>query len=295
MCASLQTDGPARFVAALCRDDEPYELGVAISLGEGPGSVLLSYNPRKRGTSARQRMILLLRAIGLPTSAIETAFAWVPDERCSTVLGVEWEVPTADCPVGTPSATIYLEEGARFFSPADIGRRTRALARLAGVAATDERYRPGPLYIWALDVAATGVSAFKVYRYAEAHEAAGVRAALQRFTSAAICPLAEALVFDPMATSGFIVQQRYSPARAPACKVYRCFPYTKKGADLSSPRQSIARAVGRFGAPDFVDAFAPLLPTSLGLRWEAGQEQPSGGTAYWCLAGGRGCPGSAEW
>ncbi len=279
----LDTDAPAAFARAMCRTTEPYELGLAISFG-GVDRALLSYNPRTRGTGARTRMLSELARHGIDPEPATRAFALVPDARCSTVLGIEWQGPGPNGAPTEPSATLYLEEVARFFEPREAARRMRAFARLAGVELVGEVGRPGPLYIWALDLTPRGITAFKVYRLAEGGEATGVRTATLTHTGGTLDPAAERLLFGGTPAAAFIVQKRYAPGRSAPLKVYKCHPYQQDGVDLTAARIEVQAAVEHHGSSLNHPAFTSLPPTSLGLRFAPGSERASGGTAYWCLA-----------
>ncbi len=284
VCAAVDSEAPARFAAQIADRGEPYELGVALALGEG--GALISYNPRQRGGGARARMLAALDGAGLPTDAARAAFALVPDERCSTVLGLEWR------PGVSVSATLYLEEITRFFPNREAARVMRGLARLAGAELSGEVGRPGPLYIWALDLGAQGAGAFKVYRYAEGAQMPGVRASLAAHVGGAPSGFADALLFGGAPASGYIAQRRYRGGAPSPLKIYKCYPYQQPGADLEGGRQEIRRAVEGLvrdpGSRRLAEALDGLPPTSLGLRFVPGSGEPSGGTAYWCAVLNRG-------
>lgn len=280
--------GPALALAAegLVDPAEPYELGLALSVGEGVG-LLVSYNPRTRGTGARRRMLQVLAQAGLPVDAARAALSWVPDERCSTVLGLEWHPGAAQ-----PRATLYLEEITRFYDPAAIERTTARLAALAGVPAATLGDDPGEPYIWALDLDRTGVQAFKTYRLASDRDAV-----LRRVAQVAGGPLVEPwgpALAGGVSPSGFILQRRHRPGQRPALKVYKTWPYLDGGggADAATevasllgpldPAGWLTRLVGALGP-------GPKPPlTSLGLRLGSGSPVPLAATAYWCLARGPG-------
>ena len=278
----LDTDAPAAFARAMCRDAEPWELGLALSLGSADGA-LLSYNPRTRGSGARGRMLSELARHGIDPEPARQAFALVPDARSSTVLGIEWRAPVPGSPVAGPSATLYLEEISRFFEPREAARRMRAFARLARVDLAGEVGRPGPLYIWALDLTPAGITAFKVYRLAAGDQRAGVRAATLDHTDAPLDPAADRLLFGGAPASAFIVQKRYAPDRPAPLKVYKCHPYQQPSADLTAAKTEVWDAVQHHGSSLALPALAALPPTSVGLRFAPGSGQTTGGTAYWCL------------
>lgn len=286
LCERLDTDAPLAFARAICAAVEPYELGLAISIGRrnGHDGALLSYNPRVRGSGARQRMLAELARHGIDPAPARLAFELVPDARASTVLGIEWRAPVPGRPPVPPSATLYLEEVSRFFSPREAARRMRAFARLAGVELAGEVGRPGPLYIWAIDLNATGVTAFKVYRLAEGTQSSGVRAATRVHTNGPLAPSVDQLLFAGSPASAFIVQKRHAPGRPAPLKVYKCHPYQRPGIDLTAARHEVWQAVQRHGSTLEHSAFAELPPTSLGLRFAPGSPAVTGGTAYWCLA-----------
>jgi hypothetical protein len=281
----LGTDAPRTVAEALCDPAEPHELGLAVSLGDGPGGALLSYNPRVRGGAARGRMLRVLAGCGIDPTPAEQAFALVPDARSSTVLGVEWRPRVGGPPA--VSATLYLEEVSRFFSPPEAARRMRALARLVGVDVRAEARQPGPLYIWALDLSAQGPTALKVYRLARADQGVGVRAAALRHAGGALDAASEALLFGGVPASAWIVQRRHArgAAGAPApLKIYKCYPYQEPGVDLTPARAEVRAAAAALGAPLADERVLGLDPTSVGLRFAAGAGAPVGGTAYGCLA-----------
>jgi len=278
----LDTDAPAAFARAMCHEAEPWELGLAISLGGADGA-LLSYNPRTRGTGARSRMLSALVRHGIDPEPARQAFALVPDARASTVLGMEWRAPVAGSPPAAPSATLYLEEVSRFFEPREAARRMRAFARLAGVDLASEVGRPGPLYIWALDLSPAGITAFKVYRLADGNQAAGVRAATLAHTGGTLDPGADRLLFGGEPASAFIVQKRHTPDHPAPLKVYKCHPYQQPGVDLRAAKAEVWNAVQHHGSGLADAALAVLPPTSVGLRFASGSGNATGGTAYWCL------------
>ena len=166
----------------------------------------------------------------------------------------------------------------------EAARRMRAFARLAGVEIGGEVGRPGPLYIWALDLTPRGITAFKVYRLAEGGEATGVRTATLTHTGGALDPAADRLLFEGTQAAAFIVQKRYAPGRSAPLKVYKCYPYQQDGVDLTAARIDVQAAVAHHGSSLNHPTFTSLPPTSLGLRFAPGSERVSGGTAYWCLA-----------
>ncbi|HCH65712.1 MAG TPA: hypothetical protein DFR83_23110 [Deltaproteobacteria bacterium] len=282
----LDTDAPLAFARTICSDAEPYELGLAISIGTSTStdSALLSYNPRTRGSGARRRMLTALARHGIDPTPAELAFELVPDVRASTVLGIEWRTPTQDGPAAKPSATLYLEEVSRFFAPREAAKRMRAFARLAGVDLTEEIGRPGPLYIWALDLTSAGIRAFKVYRLADGTQAPAVRSTTRTHAGGALSPGADQLLFGGAPASAFIVQKRYAPGRPAPLKVYKCHPYQDRGTDLTTAKTEVWSAVQHYGSALAHPTFADLPPTSLGLRFAPGSATPRGGTAYWCLA-----------
>jgi len=272
-------DAPRRFFEAVRSPTEPYELGVALTLdGE---AALVSYNPRVRGGQARGRMLAALDAAGLGAGAARAAFELAPDARCSTVLGLEWRArETGEISKDTATATLYLEEIARFFQPKEAARRMRALAALAGTDVSAEAGRAGPLYIWALDLTPSGASAFKVYRTAGAEHAAGVRGALRAHVGGE--SPSEGALFGGAPTSGYIVQKRYRGAEPAPLKIYKCYPYLT-GAALDAGQAEVAAALSARGRA-LMSAMGVSRPTSLGLRFRPGVIAPAGGTAYWCLA-----------
>ena len=285
LCSHLGTDAPVAFARAICDAAEPYELGLAISVGAvSGGGALLSYNPRVRDSTARRRMLSELARHGIDPAPARLAFELVPDARSSTVLGIEWRVPPPGQRPAPPSATLYLEEVDRFFSPREAAVRMRAFSRLAGVDIAGEVGRAGPLYIWALDLSAEGVTAFKVYRLARGDQAGGVRAATLRHTGGALDPAADHLLFGGEAASAYIVQKRYSAAGPAPLKIYKCHPYQDAGVDLSAAKAEVWRAVQHHGSALADPSLSDLRPTSFGLRLSPGDETPRGGTAYWCLA-----------
>lgn len=278
-------------VEALVDPAEPYELGLALSVSQAnpSGSVLVSYNPRARGTDARLRCLRALARLGLPLDAARAAMAWVPDTRCSTVLGLEGAGDPA-----APRATLYLEEVDRFHLPQDAARTTARLAALAGVPSATLGQDPGQPYIWALDLGPGGVEAFKVYRLASPQQAAAVDAALAAEVGVQLsAPWGPALAAGAPA-AGFILQRRHRAGQPVPLKVYKTYAY-----DDGSQDPAIAAEVDGLLAPldplhlrpRMAAALAPDGPgpaTSVGLRLAPGSDRPAEVTAYWCLARGPG-------
>jgi len=262
--------GPRTFYEAVASEDEPHELGVALTLDGA--AALVSYNPRVRGGPARERMLAALDAAGMDVDAARAAFKLAPDALSSTVLGLEWG------PRGV-EATLYLEEIARFFKPREAARRMRALAALAGADISSEAGRPGPLYIWALDLTPSGADAFKVYRTAGPEHTAAVMRALKAHVGGR--SPAEAALFWGAQTSGYIVQKRYRGVEPAPLKIYKCYPYLT-GAALEEGQAEVLRALNPRGR-EIAAAIGSQRPTSLGLRFAPGSPAINGGTAYWCL------------
>lgn len=281
--------GPAmaRMADLLVDPAEPYELGLALSVWDSGSGILLSYNPRTRGTGARGRMQRALAQVGLPLDGLRSAMTWVPDDRCSTVLGLEWHAGSS-----SPVATLYLEEVSRFHTPAALARTTARLAGLAGLGMMRRDSDPGDPYIWALDLDRRGVRALKTYRLCQ--DQAAVLAAARAATGIDLDPpWGQALAGGPPA-SGFILQRRHrASARAPL-KIYKTYPY-QEGGGLGRAARETAELV----APLDHSGVLPLLEaglggrgvvplTSVGMRLAEGSPRPVAVTAYWCLIRGPG-------
>jgi len=263
--------------AAALRDAaDPYELGFALAMGEGGTSALLSYNPRRRGGGARQRMLLALAAQDLPLAPARAAFAWLPEVRASTVLGLEWRRQGVD-------ATLYLEELSSGFDAAGVQRQTARVAEALGLPVPDWGADGGDPYILAVDLTRSGVTALKTYR------------------QAATVPEDLAALFDDAEpANGWILQRRH-PAGAGAVgdavadgstrplKVYKTFAYEAGGGGAGAAAEARA-ALARFGDQGIVGPVTDLLAgcrvTSIGLR--LGAVGVVSATAYWCLERGAG-------
>lgn len=280
-------------VEVLVDPGEPFELGLALSVGgpDRPAGLLLSYNPRARGGGARSRFLRALAGAGLPLDAARAAMSWVPDDRCSTVLGLEWRggVPAA-------RATLYLEEISRFYDPAAADRTTARLASLAGVPGATLGDDPGLPYIWALDLGPGGVEALKTYRLAAPSRRDEVLLAAQAAAAGALADPWQAALTGGVAASGYILQRRHRPGQAPPLKVYKTYAYDAGPADPAATDEvwDLCRALA---PPDLRARLASALgpggegpPTSVGLRLAPGQPRPLEATAYWCLARGPGWP-----
>lgn len=283
--------GPSRAVETLLDPAEPYELGLALSVSgaDRPAGLLLSYNPRSRSGDARRRFLLALARVGLPLDAARGALSWVPADRSSTVLGLEWRqgAPTA-------RATLYLEEISRFYDPAAAARTTARLAALAGVPAASLGDDPGLPYIWALDLGPGGVEALKTYRLAAPDRRAPVLAAARAEAGGPLAQPWESALGGGASASGFILQRRHRTGQAAPLKVYKTYAYDPERADAAvgdevwalceplAPPGLRARLEGAL-EPDGVGP-----PTSVGLRLARGQDRPAEATAYWCLARGPG-------
>ncbi|MCB9780032.1 MAG: hypothetical protein H6742_15815 [Alphaproteobacteria bacterium] len=268
---------------ALIDDGEPYELGLAVSVGPEGAAVLVSYNARTRGPAPRRRMLQALVAHGLPLAPAKAALQWVPDARCSTVLGLQWPVGG-----GPAEATLYLEEVSRFWAGSALARTTERLAGIAGLSPVSWEPDPGEPYIWALDLGVAGPKALKLYRWVDDLPGAVV----------AVAPGLPGAVGDALRggvrPAGGILQRRYRGAGAAALKIYKAYPY-EAGEGRGDAAAEVATLLGPLDRDGAFGQVAPLLAdlplTSVGLRLRG--DQVVVGTAYWCLARGTGATLSA--
>lgn len=264
-------DALVRAAELLVDEGEPYELGLALSVSGDRRGVLLSYNPRTR---ARARMLRALAAHGLPVAPVRAAFSWVAEDRCSSVLGLEW-VGGGAVEDGV-EATVYLEELARFWDAVGVQRLTERVARAVDQPVPDWGDDPGHPYILALDLEPDGVVALKTYRW-----------------TASVPDDLAALFPGEEAASGWILQRkhpgvrtsdfRFSRRTAPPLKVYKTFAYeTGAGGEAA-----VAELCSLLGAEEpVVQAMAGVPMTSIGLR--LGDRGVETVTGYWCLERGGG-------
>lgn len=257
------------FVRGIARDDEDFELALALPLIPEPPSAGVIYNPRRRTEGFGGRVRDALQAHGLSADACEPALRLAAG-RLSLVLALAW---TADAP---PAATVYFEGMGRLLPG---GRREIAAA--LGIAAIPDH--PGAPFAYAVDIGPAGVTARKEYRWH--NDADEALAALAVHAGPGAVRAARRLLEPEHGpTWGYLVQRRLTAGGT--MKLYRCFPYL--GTDpLCAARETVGRALaGDDALFRRVAAALPaggLRPTNLGITWAPGAPEPLGGTAYWEL------------
>lgn len=279
---SGQGEALVQAAVSLVDPAEPFELGLALSVGPEGSGLLLSYNPRIPSAGARARMLRALLAQGLPPEPARAAMAWVPADRCSTVLGLEWTWAGAGGP-DPARATLYLEELARFWDAAGITRTTDRLARIAGLPSLDWGQDPGAPYIWALDLEAGGVSAMKTYRWTR--DRAAVEAAVRAERGGELPGLGP--WGGEVPASGYILQRRHRAGVHAPLKLYKTYAYEAGGGAEAAAAECAAllAPLDPLGRYPLLLARLPGAPlTSVGLR--LGPAGALAGTAYWCLLRG---------
>lgn len=235
-------------------------------------------------------MLQVLARRGVDPMLPRAAFAWTPDARCSTVLGLEWRED------GQSGATLYLEEIGRFWTREQADALLARLGGLAGQPAATWGDDPGDDYIVALDLHGGRATALKTYRLVQ-DRAAALAAAPDLGT-----PWADAIA-GGQPTDGFILQRRHRDGAPAPLKLYKTWSYLD--GQGPGPAQELTALVAPLDPDDRLGQLTAALRTaetgtaeigtagigappltSVGLRLAPGDPRPRVATAYWCLARG---------